>query len=228
MLYRLAVLLAGLALCITTARAGSVEPPSQVGGAYSIPVRSLKELRFGANVRQQFDFSCGSAALATLLTHHYRHPVTEQEVFEEMYVRGNQEKIRREGFSLLDIKLYLERRGYLADGFEVDPAKLDRVTIPAIVLINQRGYHHFVVLKGMRDGRVLIGDPSGGTRAVSRAEFEKMWVNRILFVIRNKQEVALFNADTDWRTTPRAPLSEGISRDGLGAIVLPKHGPGGF
>ena len=83
-----------------------------VGGRFTVKVTSLKEARFKATTRQQFDFSCGSAALATLLTHHYARPVSEQTVFEAMYALGDQAKIRREGFSLLDMKNYLKAQGF--------------------------------------------------------------------------------------------------------------------
>src|SRR5690606_40798166 len=54
------------------------------------------------------DFSCGSAATATLLTYQYGHPVTELEVFRQMYAQGDQARIRKEGFSLLDMRRYLQ------------------------------------------------------------------------------------------------------------------------
>jgi predicted double-glycine peptidase len=208
--------------------AGSIELPFQIGGAFSVPATSLKEARYSTMVRQQYDFSCGSAALSTLLTHHYRFPVNEQAVFEGMFAHGDQEKIRREGFSLLDMKRYLESNGFEANGFEATLDALAGAGIPAIVLINERGYNHFVVIKGIRGERVLIGDPSGGTRAIGRDVFEAMWANQILFVISNRQEQAGFNRAADWRIAVQAPLAKGINREGLGALVIPKHGPSDF
>src|SRR3546814_5502098 len=69
------------------------------GGSFSVPVMSLKEKRWTTVVRQQYDFSCGSAAVATLLTYHYETPLAEAVVFEEMFVRGDQAKIQAEGRS---------------------------------------------------------------------------------------------------------------------------------
>lgn len=198
------------------------------GGRYAVKVTSLKEARFKATTRQQYDFSCGSAAVATLLTHHYGYPVTEQSVFEEMFARGDQAKIRREGFSLLDIKTYLNAHQFQADGFELPLAKLLESGLPAIVLISDNGYHHFVVIKGMRDGRILMGDPSSGTRAVSRASFDAAWVNKLLFVIHNKQDLAKFNQGTDWQVAPRAPLASGLDFDNWTRGSLSKFGPGDF
>ena len=210
------------------ANAGTVDLPYAIGGAYSVPATSLREARFRAMVRQQYDFSCGSAALSTLLTYHYRFPVDEQAIFEEMFARGDAEKIKREGFSLLDMKRYLDAHGFQADGFEAPLEKLASVGIPAIVLINDHGYNHFVVVKGLRDERILIGDPSGGTRAMTKKAFEAIWVNQILFVISNQQSNALFNTAADWRVAVKAPLGRGVSREGLGGIVIPKLGSSDF
>ena len=219
---------AAACLAASAVEAGSIELPYQIGGAYAVPVKSIKEGRFTATIRQQYDFSCGSAALSTLLTHHYRYPVTEDKVFEEMFRRGDQAKIRVEGFSLLDMKRYLEAHGFEADGFQEPLEKLVSVGIPAIVLINESGYNHFVVVKGVRDGRVLLGDPAGGTRAVTQSAFQAAWVNQVLFVIGNRQDDAAFNVAADWHAAPLAPLGGAISREGLAGIVIPKLGPGDF
>jgi predicted double-glycine peptidase len=221
-----AVMLAGL--CAFGARAGSVDLPFQIGGAYSVPTVSLKEARYSAMIRQQYDFSCGSAALSTLLTYHYRFAVSEQTVFEEMFSRGEQQKIRQEGFSLLDMKRYLAAHGFEADGFEAPLEKLAEARIPAIVLINDHGYNHFVVIKGLRDQRVLIGDPSGGTRAMTLKAFQAIWANQILFVISNRQDIAGFNQPTDWKVAVQAPIGHGVNREGLGGLVLPKFGAADF
>ena len=215
-------------LCASSAEAGSIDLPVQIGGAFSVPATSIREARFSAMIRQQYDFSCGSAALSTLLTFHYKFPVSEQTVFEEMFARGEQEKIKREGFSLLDMKRYLEAHGYEADGFEAPLDKLASAQIPAIVLINENGYNHFVVIKGVRDHRVLVGDPSGGTRAMARSAFEALWANQILFVISNRQDMAGFNQASDWSVAVQAPIGNGINRQGLGQIVIPKFGSSDF
>lgn len=215
-------------LCAASAVAGTVELPIQAGGGFTVPVVSVKEGKFRATVRQQYDFSCGSAALSTLLTHHYGFPVSEEGVFAEMFASGDQAKIRNEGFSLLDIKLYLEKRGFIADGFEAPLEKLATAGIPAIVLVKENGYSHFVVVKGVRDGRVLVGDPAGGTRVMTQRQFDAVWMNQILFVISNRIDIAQFNAAADWQTAPRAPLVDGVGRDGITGLLLPKLGPSDF
>lgn len=225
---RLLTLLFGLLPCGLTAAAGSTAAlPLESGGLFAVPVQSIRELRFRHTVRQQYDYSCGSAALATLLTYHYDTPVSEQEVFRAMFARGDREKIRRDGFSLLDIKRYLAERGFVADGYETDLSELTQAGVPAIALIKERGYHHFVVIKGIRGERVLVGDPSSGTRVVPIQQFRQVWVNRVLFVIRNRTERVGFNRDADWRWAPRAPIADALYRQATD-VTLPKRGPADF
>lgn len=193
-----------------------------------LPVTSMQQLRFQQTLRQKYDYSCGSAALATLLTFHYGVAVTEQSIFEQMYAHGDQRKIRAQGFSLLDMQRYLASRGMYADGFALPLDALIDAALPAIVLVTDKGYRHFVVIKGARDGRILLGDPATGTRAVTRAAFEAIWQNRLLFVIHDMPGQPGFNARADWRAAPRAPLGDGIDRGSLAAVTLPKHGSGDF
>jgi predicted double-glycine peptidase len=213
---------------IDPAYAGTLLVPDANGLPLSITVHSLQEQRFATTVRQKYDFSCGSAALATLLSYQYGAPATEDQVFDEMFKHGDQAKIRREGFSLLDMKLYLESHGYAADGYKVSLERLRHAGIPAIVLISEHGYNHFVVIKGIAAGRVLLGDPSKGTRTIARPEFDRMWSNRILFVIHRSPTSARFNSTSDWDKAPLSPLAAGIGRDGLSQVVMSKFGPGGF
>ena len=198
------------------------------GGAFTVPVRSMQALRFASTLRQQYDFSCGSAALATLLTHHYGYPVSESTVFAAMWAQGDQAKIRREGFSLLDMQRYLAKIGFKADGFQVPLQKLFDSKLPAIVLISEKGYNHFVVIKGADDGRILLGDPSSGTRSITRAHFESIWPTRLLFVIHDAPGKPSFNTELDWAAAPRAPLAEGVARTAIDMTTLPKFGPGDF
>ncbi|BAL95357.1 C39 family peptidase [Rubrivivax gelatinosus] len=222
------VLAAWIGLAAAAARAGSVELPVQISGAYQVPVQSLKERRFGAMVRQQYDYSCGAAALSTLLSFHYGRAVPEQAVFEEMFVHGDADKIRREGFSLLDMKRYLEAHGYEANGYRATIDRLVGFGAPAIALVNESGYNHFVVIKGVRGERMLIGDPSGGLKLTTRERFEASWVNGVLFVITSHKDRASFNAASDWGLVAQAPMADGVNRDGLGALVLPKLGSSDF
>jgi predicted double-glycine peptidase len=126
------------------------------------------------------------------------------------------------------MKNFLEARGFHADGFQQPLEKLAEAGIPAIVLISENGYNHFVVIKGLRGDRILIGDPASGTRVMPRELFEGIWKNKLLFVVHNRIEQARFNLASDWSAAPLAPLASGVGRDSLSNITLPKFGPGDF
>lgn len=191
------------------------------GGAFSIPVTSLKEARLQTVIRQQYDFSCGSAAVATLLTYHYERPVSEEDAFEFMYRTGDQEKIRQEGFSMLDMKRFLDDRGLRSDGFRIGLDRLGEIGVPGIALINTRGYRHFVVVRGLRHGKVLLADPVAGSVAIGRAEFERIW-NGVILAARSEIQTARrhFNDRRDWNAWPDAPITQGMDRTGLGMFTL--------
>ena len=84
-------LFAAAALPAVPAGAGSVllENVGIGGGAITMNVESFQEKKYKATLAQQYDFSCGSAALATLLTYNYNIPVSEQDVFKEMFDNGD-------------------------------------------------------------------------------------------------------------------------------------------
>lgn len=195
------------------------------GGAVSVPVTSLKEARFKSVVRQQHDFSCGSAAVATLLTYHYGRPTTEEDAFRAMWETGDQDTIRRQGFSLYDMKRYLETRNLRADGFRVGLDKLVEVGVPAISLITTKGYSHFVVIKGIEGGDVLVGDPALGLKAIPRPEFEAMWQG-IVFVVRDDVELGrkYFNDSEEWAARRKAPFGTALSRRGLATFSIAMPG----
>ncbi len=225
-LRRLACAIASLlALGALDASAQSSTPfLGATGNTFSMPVRTIKQIRqqiaFRATLHQKYDFSCGSAAVATLLTYHYGKPVDEAAIFQWMYASGDQEKIRREGFSLLDMKRYLEHAGYQADGVRVSLDELARVGVPAIALVSDQGYRHFVVVKGLHDSRVALGDPALGGRIVSREQFESMWVGGIFFVIRSHLDVARFNVPADWSAHLAAPVALGVARESMATFSL--------
>src|SRR5260370_24155447 len=54
------------------------------GAAFTMNIESFQEKKYKATLAQQYDFSCGSAALATLLTYNYNIPVSEQDVVNDM------------------------------------------------------------------------------------------------------------------------------------------------
>jgi hypothetical protein len=198
-------------------------------GAYHIPLTTFQELKYRTVIRQKYDFSCGSAALATLLTYHYQIPTKETAVFSDMWEHGDKEKIQQDGFSMLDMQQYLARQGLQSNGYRSTLDRVVQADVPGLVLLNFGGYMHFVIIEGLKDGRVLVADPALGTRALNVAEFQKDW-NGIFFVVLNDPQKAraTFNRDTDWAAQPRSPL--GLAQNGanLSNMLLSLHGSNVF
>lgn len=200
--------------------AAPVAIPGVSGSGITLDVTSKKESQFRSTMRQRYDFSCGSAALATLLTSGYEDAVSEGAVFSRMYEAGDKERIRKQGFSLLDMKGYLESEGYMADGYRISLDKLAELGVPAITVLDMKGYKHFVVVKGVAEKEVLVSDPAAGTMVLPRTQFETMW-NGILFLIRNRKNVAVnyFNRKEDWQVRTRAPIGTAMGASELGGVT---------
>jgi predicted double-glycine peptidase len=207
---------------VAEAPAGEVVLSQGVGGTMNVPITSFKERPFRTVVRQEFDNSCGSAAVATLLTYHFERPTTEHQAFVAMWEAGDQERIQREGFSLLEMKLFLENLGYKADGFKVDLDKVKTVGVPVIVLVETNGYKHFVVIKGIRNGRVMVGDPARGLLKIKEERFMEVWKNGLVFAIHNADEIGRqhFDSDREWALMPSYDRDQAISRAGLASFTI--------
>tara|TARA_R100001039_G_C1853036_1_gene114148 strand:- start:2886 stop:3593 length:708 start_codon:yes stop_codon:yes gene_type:complete len=163
-----------------TIRLGNVLP----GTLVTKEVQSIRERRFENLIAQETDFSCGAASLATILKYAYGwSEVTEVDVLEGMFAVSDPEMAQRMGFSLLDLRNYVESVGLRARGYEIEGDALDAVSIPVIVLLNLAGYQHFVVMKKVVGDRVYIGDPALGNKVMNRSEFLDAWNNIIFAVI---------------------------------------------
>ena len=206
------VLMAGLfALTLAWAQpaAAEVRLSGDAGGNYRVDVMSWWEIPFRSVVRQRYDFSCGSAAVATLLTYHYGRRTPEQQTFKHMWDAGDQATIRKVGFSMLDMKSYLASVGLRAEGYRLGEQGLLKMNRPAIALLDLKGFKHFVVIKGVRNGRVLAGDPMLGLNEYTIADFMKVWNGIALVISKSDEHSPAFNLASDWGPWSKAPMEDG-------------------
>src|SRR5262249_49533943 len=159
-------------------------PSVQASPPGAKPVRSLLALRDQGVVRQQWDLSCGAAAVATLFTYQLGRPMCARERARAMVGRPAPSLVpRRPGFSLFDLKVFAATHGLGAAGYaDLTLADLDGLA-PAITPITWRGFSHFVVYRGRRAGWVLLADPSFGNRTLTEAAVQKVWASRVGFVV---------------------------------------------
>ncbi len=133
---------------------------------------------------QQWDTSCGAAALATVLTYTLHDPVSEKTVARGMLQRTDVLRVKvRGGFSLLDMKRYAESRGHAAAGYrDLSLEELAAMRSP-IVVIAEYGDPHFVVVRRIADGRVHLADPAFGNRSLPVKRFREAWKGGIGLVV---------------------------------------------
>jgi uncharacterized protein len=179
-----ALILALLASIGSLAAAAAVETGNDTARGL-VKRHSLKELRDRHVVKQQFDFSCGAAALGTLLTYYFGDETSEQDVLRILTAElSKDERKSREwrGFSLLDLKTMAQAKGYRAAGYKLTIEQLTQLAAPVIVFIEPMGYPHFAVLRGIDRGRVFLADPARGNLRMSISRFVGEW-GGIVFVL---------------------------------------------
>ncbi|WP_027849585.1 C39 family peptidase [Marinospirillum minutulum] len=156
----------------------------------SIPINSWKTMRDTEIVKQDLDYSCGAASLATVLNEYYGLSVTEEEILKIM----DKEDMRA---SFDDMANALKELGFRGVGYAASFEQLTKLKIPVIVYTKHRRDDHFSVLRGINSDTVWLADPSQGNRTYSRYQFLEMWETRedselkgkILAIIPLDQEV---------------------------------------
>ncbi|KPA91927.1 MULTISPECIES: C39 family peptidase [Pseudomonas] len=179
---RILVLALLIGLCDLTQAATMAVPGLPGASVFYKNVQSIRERRFANLVQQKTDFSCGAAALATVLRQAYWLDVDEEQVIKGMLTTSDAELVKTHGFSMLDMKRYVESIGMRARGYRIPADKLTSVSIPVVVLMDIRGYKHFVVMQRADKDWVYIGDPVLGHKRYAAADFAKGW-NGIVFAI---------------------------------------------
>jgi len=155
------------------------------GVPFIVNVHSIRDIRYDHIVSQRFDFSCGSAALATLLKYGYGIDIPEPEMIRRMMAFSTPDVVVKNGFSMLDMKKFVETIGLRGRGFRVTSEALYHLQIPVLVLMNSDGYEHFVIVKHAEEGRIFIADPALGNRIVMEDDFVKKW-NGLVFAVVGK------------------------------------------
>ena len=149
-----------------------------------VEIEPFSIIKYRNIVRQAYDYSCGSAALTTVLQHYLGRNFQERQVMEGLLHYGENERIvERRGFSMLDMKRLVTVLGFPAGGFKAEMQDLIDLDHPAIVPIQYAGYKHFVVVKTVKDDRVFIADPSKGNLTFTIDRFQQAWDQNVLFVV---------------------------------------------
>jgi hypothetical protein len=126
-----------------------------------------------------------NAEVTKVLTWEESRRVGKREVATGMLRMTQPIKVKHQGgFSLLDMKHFVETRGLQGVGYR-DLTFEQLLTYPsAIVPVLQYGNPHFIVVRGLTSsGGVDIADPGFGNRTISIADFKSIWQSGIGFVV---------------------------------------------
>lgn len=163
-----------------------------VGNGFQVrqAAKSLSDFQRDNVVIQRLDYSCGSAALATLLRYYFQDEVGEKEILNTIFARlrrseNPQAELKdriENGFSMLDLLNASKDLGYLGAVVRIPISKLAESQAPVIVRIEKYGYKHFVVFRGIHDDTVYLADPIRGNVRLSIQEFLDQWSGESLFL----------------------------------------------
>jgi len=184
-MFAVALTLSASAALVPVHAQSTLDATHLIGVPVKLPVHSMRDLRYRSIVSQQYDYSCGAAALATLLKYGYGIDIPEPELIRQMMAFSTPEVVVKNGFSMLDMKKFVETIGLRGRGFRVNTDALYHLQIPVLVLMNIDGYEHFVIVKHAENSRIFIADPALGNRIVAEDDFARTW-NGLVFAVLGK------------------------------------------
>ncbi len=135
-----------------------------------VHLKNWKSLRDANLVKQNFDYSCGAASLATVMSY-YAKVVTEEELMKSMD--------RKDGIaSFSDLAIVSSKYGFKAMGLALSYEQLRKLRQPVIAYLKPERESHFTVIRGVSESHVWVGDPSWGNRVITKDRFLEMWTTR--------------------------------------------------
>ncbi|RMF41122.1 MAG: hypothetical protein D6753_10235 [Planctomycetota bacterium] len=178
-----AALAAAPALAQTERQAGIVRDPAF---RMAKPVMSWKQMKNRHVVMQQRDYSCGAAALATLMRYYWGHDVSEADVLVVVERMLDAEQLRdrvENGLTMADLEEAARRMGYQSVVGQVTFEELKGSKVPVIVVVNLGGLNHFVVYRDDACGSVFLADPLRGNTRLSAEGFQQVWQRNAILVV---------------------------------------------
>ena len=148
------------------------------------PIKSWIEFKNENLTRQDYDYSCGSASLSTVMKYYYDQNISEKGVLDAVLkIKGLDKDMKRElvegtALSFLDLSHYAKTIGFKAIGLALDMNALKKLKAPVILFVKIRKDEHFTVFRGIDDDNVYLSDPSFGNMKIKIAKFKEMFYQR--------------------------------------------------
>jgi uncharacterized protein len=193
------VFLIGIALVLLNlpATAAPIRDPAHSYEKYVCNWKQLKQMNI---VMQKRDYSCGAAAMATVLQYFWSDNVTENQILaaiEKILTPEEMQDRIKKGLAISDLRRAAVEMGYLSTVGTLTFTQLSESKVPLIVGISPDGYDHFVVYRGMDCDYVYLADPIRGNIRLTHHEFVHQW----------QKNAALVIAKTDQDPPATSPLA---------------------
>ncbi len=149
------------------------------------PIKSWIEFKNENLTRQNYDYSCGSASLSTILKYYYDQNISEKDILDEVLKsRGFDSKDKKKfedsdmSLSFFDLAEFSKKKGFKAVGLALDMKALSKLKAPVILFVKIRKDEHFTIFKNMDKNYVYLADPSFGNIKVKISKFKEMFYQR--------------------------------------------------
>ncbi len=146
------------------------------------PVKSWIEIKNENLVRQKYDYSCGSAALATILKYFYDLNITEKDILNKILELKSLNDKKKKNYenkdfmlSFYDLARYIKLQNFKAVGLALDLESLSKLQVPVILYVKIRKNTHFTVFKGIDKNYVYLADPNFGNIKLKISKFKKIF-----------------------------------------------------
>lgn len=154
-----------------------------------VHVKTWKAYRDQNVVKQNRDYSCGAAAVATICRYYWGDNVSEAMVLRVIEDKLSQAELRERvenGLAISDLRVAAVKLGYLSTIGKLSIAKLHEAKVPLVVALRFEQSDHFVVVRGIRYGWVYLADPIRGNVRMPLWEFEQRWIENAVLVVVKK------------------------------------------
>jgi uncharacterized protein len=187
------------AVCVNAALAQTFPTDIQTNTlfSHSTPTQSWQAQKFRGITKQWRDFSCGPAAISTLITSYLGGDVNEEKVWLQIKTQNDAAKIadiEKNGASFFDLKKATVALGYQAEGYQISFDELLKIGDPVIVHMNKLGFKHYSVYRGRFSGRIYLADSLRGNITLSLEQFQSEWTGNVLAVWLPGKEIAGIHA----------------------------------
>jgi len=141
-----------------------VAPPT-----IAVPITPYRTLRYEGVIGQTSYYTCGPAAVATLLTHYYGQPTAESEILElsEKAMEGSGKSPEQRGVTAFALRQALANKNIQARGMRLTLASLRNYFrqggLPVVLHVT-KPQMHYVLAVGIVGDWVILADPSWGRR----------------------------------------------------------------